>query len=76
MKKDEVGKKAVEILQKMLDIVNSGQEVILQRDFGGNTLTMFWGEHDNDNWQHIHVGTPTETFEQLIHHFHGAIEDL
>lgn len=52
--------KAQAILERILEIVNSGKRVILEEDFGGNTLTIYI-----DN-AHTHIGVPGGTFNTLL----------
>jgi hypothetical protein len=57
------------ILRKMLDIVNEGHDIVLEQDWGGNTLTIYVDE------THSHVGFPDDavTFGDMIRDLHELL---
>jgi len=48
------------IVRSLLEKANNGENVSIQRDFGGNTLTVFFGTH------HVHVGTTDGDFSKMV----------
>jgi hypothetical protein len=56
-----------EILEKILEIANTGKDVGLHQDMGDNTLTVVIGI------SHTHVGCPDGTFDNLIDSLHDCL---
>jgi hypothetical protein len=48
------------IVRALLQKANNGEGVSFQKDFGGNTLTVFFGPH------HVHVGTTDGDFSKMV----------
>ena len=55
------------ILRKMLEVANSGNNLTLEEDFGGNTLTVMIGN------KHSHVGCPGCSFDNLVDNLYNLI---
>lgn len=51
----------------MLEDVNQGSEVRLERDFGGNTLTVNVGN------AHTHCGVPDGTWDLLVDNLYNSL---
>ena len=56
------------ILQKMLEITNKGTPIILEEDFGGNTMTISIKDQG-----HTHVGVPDGNFDVLVNNLHDLL---
>jgi hypothetical protein len=48
------------IVRALLNKANIGDNISIQRDMGGNTLTVFFGQH------HVHVGTIDGDFSKMV----------
>lgn len=59
------------ILQKMLERANKGEAVTLERDFGGNTLTIYLGEPTAVS--HTHCGVPDGEWEVLVDNLYNSL---
>jgi len=75
--KQETGRKAIEILAWIVEQANSGKVVILEQDWGGNSLTVHLGSKDDEGrisyGTHTHVGMDEFTMEQLVENFHSTV---
>ena len=56
------------ILRKMLEIANSGNNLTLEEDFGGNTMTISIKDQG-----HTHVGVPDGNFDVLVNNLHDLL---
>jgi len=77
--KNELGVKAIEILQEIVDIVNSGSELIIQGDVGRNSLTIFccenaFNENERRVYKHFYIRDRSTNFEELIHKLHSRVK--
>lgn len=76
---------AEQVLKLLLELVNEHKEVRLERDFGGNTMTIFVPDRYQltiddiklskkvTGW-HAHVGDPTCDFEHFCRQFKKSLE--
>ena len=63
----ETAEKCEAILKKMLEHANSGREVRLESDFGGNTVTICVGN------SHTHCGVPDGGFDLLVDNLYNSL---
>lgn len=56
-----MNKKCESILRMMVDIINKKGDILLERDFGENTLTICI-----ENFGHTHVGCRDCDFDHLV----------
>lgn len=62
--------KSEAILRTMLELANSGRDVIVMQDLGGNSATVVLrGEHPN----HAHVGIPEGDWDTFVDELHALL---
>jgi len=57
------------ILHKIVELINLGQRVTFEDDFGGNTLTVVVGAG------HTHCGVPDGDFSLLVDNLYDSLHD-
>ncbi len=58
------------IVEQLLNLVNSGQKITLERDFGENTLTFIV-----EGKGHSHAGSPGGDFNQFAKSLKSIVHD-
>jgi hypothetical protein len=75
--KDNMDKKTktmcIEVLSTIVDLCNTNKRIIIDPDFGGNSLTIHVYDYENGDNKHNHVGLPEDGFEQLIGKLHNIL---
>lgn len=55
------------IIRKVLELANEDKKVTFERDWGGNSITLFI------NNSHTHVGYDEGTFENFVDQLHNSL---
>ena len=63
----ETPDKCVAILQRIVELANSGKIVSFEEDWGGNSLTV------NVDGGHTHVGLPDNSFDLLADNLYNSL---
>ena len=59
--------RALEVVQRIVDLTNTNHAVSFEKDWGGNSLTVVIGDF------HTHVGLPEADFDQLLDELHAVV---
>lgn len=65
--------RCVAIVEKLLELANKGDKIILEKDWGGNTLTIYFND---DYIKHTHVGVPGGNFNILVRDLSGVLSSV